>query len=214
VATAGEMRASHADRDGVVELLRAAAGDGRLTAEELDERLEVALTARTHGELARLTTDLPAAPGVAAGAPVLEPKDVVRIDCHSSNAKRAGRWTVPRRIELRVTSGRVTLDFTEAVVTQPTLQIDAVVRSGHLALVTKPGVVVDTDNLTLRSSHVKIPAPTDPGAPVTLRIDVSGEISSGDITAGPPRPPRRTFWQWLRRRPRAYSLASGSRSAP
>ena len=64
-----ELRASHGDRDRVVELLRVAAGDGRLTAEELDERLEIALTARTYGELAALTTDLPAAPGHAEAAP-------------------------------------------------------------------------------------------------------------------------------------------------
>ena len=40
-----ELRASHADRDEAVEVLREAAGDGRLTAEELDERLEAALPA-------------------------------------------------------------------------------------------------------------------------------------------------------------------------
>src|SRR5712691_8192286 len=70
-ARPAELRASHGDRDRVVELLRVAAGDGRLTAEELDERLEVALTARTYGELAALTTDLPAVPGLAAEAPAL-----------------------------------------------------------------------------------------------------------------------------------------------
>ena len=48
-----ELRASHADRDRVVDVLRIAAGDGLLTADELDERLEVALSARTLSELAR-----------------------------------------------------------------------------------------------------------------------------------------------------------------
>src|ERR1700722_20997296 len=57
-----ELRASHEDRDQVVELLRTAAGDGRITVEELDERIEAALTARTYRELAVLTTDLPAVP--------------------------------------------------------------------------------------------------------------------------------------------------------
>jgi len=58
----GESRASHEDRDWVVELLRVSAGDGRLTAEELDERVEAALTARTYNELAALVADLPGAP--------------------------------------------------------------------------------------------------------------------------------------------------------
>src|SRR6266481_2381777 len=73
VASPDQLRASHEDRDRVVELLRVAAGDGRLTAEELDERLEVALTARTYGELAALATDLPAAAGFATDTPVPKP---------------------------------------------------------------------------------------------------------------------------------------------
>jgi len=52
------LRASHEDRDRVVDALRIAGGDGRLTAEELDTRLEIALTARTLGELAGLTAAL------------------------------------------------------------------------------------------------------------------------------------------------------------
>jgi len=62
-----EVRASDPDRDRVVDVLRVAAGDGRLTTDELDERLEAALTARTLGELAVLTADLgPGRPGGAA----------------------------------------------------------------------------------------------------------------------------------------------------
>jgi hypothetical protein len=48
---------------------------------------------------------------------------------------------VPPRIEVRVKSGHITLDFTEAVITQPLLQIDADVGSGMLTLLTKPGIV-------------------------------------------------------------------------
>ena len=57
-----DLRASHQDRDRVVDVLRVAAGDGRLDAEELDMRLESALSARTLGELAELTADLPTVP--------------------------------------------------------------------------------------------------------------------------------------------------------
>ena len=102
VASPGELRASHEDRDRVAELLRVAAGDGRLTAEELDERLEKALTARTYAELAALSRDLPAAPGSSPARPGLKPKDMIRIDRTSGWAKREGRWLVPPRIEVRV----------------------------------------------------------------------------------------------------------------
>jgi hypothetical protein len=210
-APPAQLRASHEDRDRVVELLRVAAGDGRLTAEELDERLEMALTARTYGQLAALVKDLPAAPGLAVGTPVPapEPKELVRIDCGSSKVTRNGRWVVPRRMEVRVASGQVLLDFTEAVITQPSLQIDAEVRSGRLILVTKPGIVVDPDDVSVRSGRVKVQAPWGATAADILRIQVSGTVGSGAITARPPRgpkTPRRTFWQWLLRRPGPRAL--------
>jgi hypothetical protein len=199
-----ELRASHDDRDRVVELLRVSAGDGRLTAEELDERLELAMTARTYGELARLVADLPAA-GSVGGTPVSRAKDLVRIDCRSGHAKREGRWLVPQRLEVKVTSGHVLLDFREAVITQPTLRIDAEVRSGHLTLVTKPGIVVDSDEVAVRSGHVKVRAPWGPDVPELLRIDVAGRVGSGHFIA---RPPHRTFWQWLTRQPRPWEVAA------
>ena len=201
-----ELRASHEDRDQVVELLRVSAGDGRLTADELDERLEQAMTARTYGELARLVADLPAAGSVASTpAPAPRVKDVVRIECGSGHAKRDGRWVVPQRIEARVHSGHVKLDFTQAVITQPVLQIDAEVRSGHVILITKPGIVVDTDDVAVRSGHVKVRAPWGPDVPEVLRIEVSGKIGSGHFIA---RPQHRTFWQWLTRQPRPYEIAA------
>ena len=97
-AVAGEqLRASHADRDQVVELLRVAAGDGRLSSDELDDRLERALTARTYAELAALTADLPATPGAVvvppgAGAVSATAKDLVRINVKGSSAHRDGGW--------------------------------------------------------------------------------------------------------------------------
>jgi hypothetical protein len=202
VVARSELRASHDDRDRVVELLRVAAGDGRLTAEELDERLEVAMTARTYGELARLVSDLPDSPEVA-GAPAPRVKDVVRLNCHSGQTVKDGRWVVPQRMELRVTSGHITLDFTQAVITHPSLQIDAEVRSGRVILITKPGIVVDTDDVAVRSGHVTVRAPWGSDGPEVLRIDVAGTVGSGHLIA---RPPHRTFWQWLTRQPKPYAI--------
>ena len=202
-----ELRASHEDRDRVVELLRVSAGDGRLTADELDERLELAMTARTYGELAKLVTDLPA-DGSVASAPALQApraKDVVRLDTGSGHTIRNGRWVLPQRIEARVRSGHLKLDFTQAVITQPSLQLDAEVRSGHVILITRPGIVVDTDDVVVRSGHIQVRAPWGPDVPELLRIEVSGKIGSGHFIA---RPRYRTFWQWLTRQPRPYEIAA------
>jgi hypothetical protein len=54
-----ELLASDADRERVAERLRGAAGEGRLTPAELEERLEGAFSARTEAELAPLVADLP-----------------------------------------------------------------------------------------------------------------------------------------------------------
>ena len=54
-----DLRASDADRDRTVEELRTHAAEGRLTVEELEERVQRALASRTLGELAVLTRDLP-----------------------------------------------------------------------------------------------------------------------------------------------------------
>ena len=199
-----ELRASHEDRDRVVELLRVSAGDGRLTAEELDERLELAMTARTYGELAKLVSDLPA-DGSVVSAPVARAKEVMRIDTGSGHAVRNGRWVVPQRIEARVRSGHLKLDFTQAVITQSSLQLEAEGRSGHIILVTKPGIVVDTDEVTVRSGHVRVRAPWGHDVPEVLRIEVSGKVGSGHFVA---RPHYRTFWQWLTRQPRPYEIAA------
>jgi hypothetical protein len=198
---ARQFRASHVDRDAVVEVLRIAAGDGRLTPAELDERLEAALTAKTYAELAVLTADLPAAgqPSVAATVPA---KDLVQIDCRSGSAKRDGQWVVPRRIEARVTSGSIKLDLTRAIIVQPVLEVDVSVRSGSITIVTRPGIEVDADNVAVRSGAVGIRHHRGPAVPVVLRVRVSGQVGSGSVKA---RPPRRSFLAWLLRRPPGYA---------
>ncbi|MEW9530927.1 DUF1707 domain-containing protein [Microbispora sp. NPDC049125] len=199
----GELRASHEDRDQVVEWLRVAAGDGRLSAEELDERLEVALTARTYGELEALITDLPAAgPALATGVAAAPPKETSRIEVGSGSTKRDGPWAVPRRMEIECRSGSVVLDFTSAVITSPTLEIEASVRSGSVTLVVPPDVFVDVDDVAVNSGSVQNRTHVAPGTPVRLRVHVTGKVRAGTIRVRPPRPPRRGFWQWLLRRPR------------
>ena len=221
VPDGGVLRASHDDRDRAVEVLRVAAGDGRITAEELDERIGAALTARTYGELAALISDLPVtpgslplAPGSLPGAPGAAAKELVRIECNTSTARRDGPWLVPKRLEVRLNLGTLTLDFSEAVLSWPSLEIDADIQTSSLILVTGPGIFVSTDDLAIQTSTVKVASP-GPEIPVRFRIDISGRARISTITARPPRPPRpprlprRTLWQWLLRRPGRRALPPG-----
>ena len=64
----GHLRASHADRDRVVGILKTAFVQGRLTKDELDARVSQAFVARTYADLAALTADVPA--GLADAMPL------------------------------------------------------------------------------------------------------------------------------------------------
>ena len=185
------LRASHADRDRVVEVLRTAAGDGRLTPDDLDQRLEVALTARTLADLEPLLADL-------TTTATVEVPDLARIECASGSVKREKAWVVPRRLEIGIGSGSVRLDFREAVIAVPELRIDAQIASGSLKLITRPGIVVDADDVTVSSGSVKIVPPSGPDTPVELRVKVSGRVGSGTVSARPAR--QRGWWLALWRR--------------
>jgi len=70
-ASRDRLRAGHADREQVIEALKTAFVDGRLTKNELAARTGRALTARTYADLAALTADIPAEPAPARPAAVV-----------------------------------------------------------------------------------------------------------------------------------------------
>jgi len=166
-----ELQASHEDRDRVVDTLRTAGGDGRLTAEELDTRVERALSARTQGELAALVADLSAASAT---------KDVLVVKQRGGKWTRAGRWTVPNRIELRTQLCRVTFDFTDAVIASRTLRIDMDMQLGKLVIVGAPGIVIDADGLNLMFSRTKLRPDSDAADP-RLRIELTGTLKHARV---------------------------------
>jgi len=163
-------------------VLRAAAADGRLTADEFSERMEAALSSRTFRELAPLTADLAAPP--ASPAPESAPaEDVMRIDQYGGSVQRSGRWMVPRRLELHPSWCDVTIDFTDAVIRHDTLHVEMKMRGGSLILVVEPGMVVDVDSLATRYTDVITHPATEPGAPVRFRIRLAGRMRYGYIEA-------------------------------
>jgi hypothetical protein len=184
-----ELRASHADRDHVVETLRDAAAEGRLTPGELDERVERALGARTLRELAALTRDLPE----QRANPSIPSTDVVKIEKRFGTAEWTGTWLVPRRMEIRLTVGNAKLDFTNAVITHDQLSIDVDLGiGGNLTLITKPGIVVVASDVIVRSmAEIKVRTPRqDPNYPVALHVEVTGQLRGGGRLPLSPDQPR------------------------
>jgi len=129
-----QLRAADTDRDQTAELLRRAAAEGRITFEELDERIGRAYAAKTFADLEALTSDLPG-PGVRASVsatPRYQPPEVpagtpapsfsVAI---LSGAQRAGPWLVPPSYTAVAILGGVELDLRHARLTAAEVTIRA-----------------------------------------------------------------------------------------
>src|SRR6266545_1320056 len=101
------LRASDAERDQVVERLRDASAEGRLTLEEFVERMTSAYEAHTHAELEQLTRDLP-----VAGVPVASRRSPTRFLLSLfGSTEREGRIRVRRRVGCLAVFGNIDLDL-------------------------------------------------------------------------------------------------------
>jgi Domain of unknown function (DUF1707) len=190
-------RASDADRDRVIELLRAAVADGRLDPAEFDERVDAALAARTIDALTPLTADLIAAPGRGgaltlplAGTPAEPAAELLTISEKHGSVRRDGRWTLPHRLALRTAWCDVMLDLTSAVRSGSELIIELRVRGGDVELVLAPGMVVDANGLSVRHSQLAISRDAGDDTPETLHVRLVGRMRHGRFS---------TRWQAPRR---------------
>ena len=148
----GNLRASDSDRERVADILRQAAGDGRLTMEELDERLDAVYAAKTYAELEPVTKDLPAAGTAHAPVPAPAPAgDLNRVGgVPTSNnavavlggATRKGEWVVPQYFNAVAVLGGVELDFREARFAERVVTIHAVAILGGIEITVPEEVTV------------------------------------------------------------------------
>ena len=184
-----DVRASDSERDATVDQLREAAAAGRLTPEELTDRIAAAPNAVTRSELVPLTTDLP----VAVGRSRSEPSDVRKV----GDIKRKGVWLVPAQCRVRSCFGSVSVDLCEATVTAQELRIDARTPFGNMVLLVPEGVDVDVDvranaligKLTQEQSHAVRGA---------ARVTLTRGTWFGDVKV-----PHQRMWERFLTRPRA-----------
>lgn len=183
------VRASDADRDRVVGVLAAASAEGRLTLDEYSERSDAALAARTLGDLAGLTTDLPAAspPAAAHGDAAAVPEEITAI---LGNESRKGPWVVPARMQVRSVLGDCHLEMHRAIIGQHVTTIDATVRFGSVTIFVPDGIDVRmSGQAVLGAKSSELRGEPKPGAPV---IVVRCNVFCGAVTVKRP--------DWLMRR--------------
>ncbi|HEY2520160.1 MAG TPA: DUF1707 domain-containing protein [Streptosporangiaceae bacterium] len=165
------MRASDADRDQTIEVLAAASAEGRLGPDEYSERSEAALGARTLGDLARLTGDLPAGPAAAVpaagphAAPATRPEKITAV---LGNESRKGHWVVPPHLAVRSVLGDCHLEMQEASIGQQVTSVDVTARFGAVTIFVPDGTDVRlTGRAVFSAKSSDLPAPR-PGAPVLV----------------------------------------------
>ena len=176
-----ELRASHEDRDIIVDQLRVAAGDGRIDGDELDQRIEAAMSARTYGELDKLTKDLPPSTQQAGVARRTEAQASQNITISHGNTSKRGAWLVPRQLNVTVRHGNVLLDFTEAVFSGAReVEVVLDVRHANLRFLVPAGTVLDTSGLATRHANLGQPG-LGPAAPDAIRLVVSGQAEHTNL---------------------------------
>lgn len=121
-----ELRASDADRDRTAAVLGSALAAGRLTTAEHAERLDAVYSAKTMGDLAPLTRDLPAEEA-GDGRGEIPAADRVSVAARFSKLIRSGRWVAGRHTRLTARFGALIVNLTQAVLPgrEITLEIDA-----------------------------------------------------------------------------------------
>ncbi|GII22333.1 hypothetical protein Pme01_19300 [Planosporangium mesophilum] len=184
-----EMRLSDADRERVVGWLNAAVTEGRLTLAEFEERVDAVLRAKTYGEVEPHLADLPV--GMASGG--RPSRDLVELRSTAASLTRRGRWAVPRRLVVRNKAGSVKLDFAEAVIDHPVVEIDVNVLAGNTVLILPAGATADIDDVRMTAGHARSTVPASYDVPDGRpRFVVTGSQKAGNLTVRY----RRRFLRW------------------
>lgn len=146
------LRASDADREQVLTLLSTAYAEGRLDADEHEDRLHRAMVAKTFGELVPITQDLVAA--AQWTSPVAAPAPEVQVDTRGAAAEadhmvavfgsvnRHGRWRIRRTSQVLALFGGVELDLREAVFEHPVVEINGFWCFGGMEIKVPAGMEV------------------------------------------------------------------------
>ena len=173
-----QLRISDHDRHQVAELLRQAAGEGRLDLEELDERLEAAYSAKTYADLVPITADLPVRPtdhtaaarGVPVGQALVPAATYTTSVSVMGDCTRRGVWRVPAEHTAFSMMGGVTLDLREAQLEARETTITAVAIMAGIDIVVDARTQVIVEGIGIMGdfsqARDKVPAEITPDSPV------------------------------------------------
>jgi len=192
-----DLRVSDDEREHVVGVLQKAIGRGMLDLDEFTERTDLALAARTRGELNTVLADLAglyhpaaavaAAPTYAPFAPPIPGQQRFELNAKYSSLNRSGPWLVPAELVVRNKYGSTKLDFTEAQVTSPVVRIELDAKWGSVEIIIPEHAAIDTNSIT----EIKFGSMEDKthsnGRMGNPRYVLTGRVHGGSLVIRHPR---------------------------
>jgi hypothetical protein len=191
-----QLRISDQDRHQVAEVLREAAGEGRIDLDELDQRLDATFAARTYADLVPITLDLPATqsanlPSRAAAAmpsPVVPGPAEERHLAILGGFDRKGVWVVPQHLYVVAFMGGADLDLRQAqfAAREVTITINAIMGGADIKV--NPHTQVIMEGVGIMGGYSgpsdKVPAELDANSPI-VRIKGFALMGGVSVTRKP-----------------------------
>jgi hypothetical protein len=189
-----ELRISDTDRDRTAEVLREAHAHGRITVDELDERLTSVYSAKTYADLVPITRDLPAVKDAATppqnarssrigGTPRFRMSLAIL-----GGASRDGAWVVPPEYKAIATLGGIKLDMSDSTFSEPETVIRAYAVLGGMEITVPADAEVDVGAVGIMGGVDH--GAEGPGVPGGPRIRIVGVAVMGGIEVKRGRPRR------------------------
>jgi Domain of unknown function (DUF1707) len=180
------LRISDADRDRAASFLGDALAEGRLTAQEHAERLDVVYAAKTQADIVPAVSDLPGAAsalapqaggvaGITAAGRAVTGKPT-RMVAVLSGIQRKGAWRVPQQIEALNVVGGTELDLREAILPAQEIRIRSICILGGMQITVPPEMHVIDNGWALLGGREIPPESAEsasPDAPVLRLTGVS-----------------------------------------
>jgi Domain of unknown function (DUF1707)/Cell wall-active antibiotics response 4TMS YvqF len=184
------MRVSDAERDATVRTLGEQAAVGRLTLAELEDRAGQALTAKTRGELAVLTSDLPqeASQGSQPARAAQARKPVRWLIAIMGGSHRRGRFRAVGSINAIAIMGGDEIDLREAEIEGGELTLNLFALMGGANIYVPDSIDLEVGGLSLMGGHEEVGSQRSPrpGAPL-VRIRLYNLMSGATIYRLPPQ---------------------------
>src|SRR5829696_5502440 len=182
-----QLRVSDDDRHKVAEILRTAAGEGRIDFDELDERLEATYRAKTYADLVPITVDLPS--HEPSSPPVPRRETTPPTTSHQTSIAvmgecvRRGAWLVPASHTAFSMMGSVTLDLRGATFAEPDITITANAIMGEVKVIVDGGTHVVVSGVPImgefHQGKDKVAPQLGPDSPV---VRVKGVALMGSVS--------------------------------